>query len=145
MLKAGQRASTVRKAGVRVTIITTPKAKITRKTKARATTTADASFFDIWVKVPKEQMLDGDGYPELHTKGILCPHGHKRPDYCVLCGGSQICPCKRIKSSCKTCNGSQLCVHTKQWSRCEICREIFTCKHKKHMWRCKRCNKTTQE
>ena len=47
---------------------------------------------NVWQIVPKSYFID-DGYPEPNIIGILCPHGKKRRDYCVDCGGSQICAC----------------------------------------------------
>ena len=59
----------------------------------------------IWVKVPKECLLVPD-YQEPTYKGIICPHGKRRRDYCADCGGSQICCHRKIKTVCRTCKES---------------------------------------
>ena len=101
-----------------------------------------SNFADIWVKVPKNEMLGEDECPSINFKGIMCPHNKKRRDYCAECGGSQICPCGNVKAICKKCYGSQLCAHYKQWSLCAVCKKELACQHGKHITKCKKCKNT---
>ena len=43
--------------------------------------------------------------------------------FCKECGGSQICPCKKIRSRCKTCKGKDICPHDREITNCRQCKE----------------------
>ena len=40
---------------------------------------------------------------------------------CIECGGSQVCPHKRLKSQCKECGGGSVCPHNRIRSVCIAC------------------------